>query len=616
MVFKYSFLLIALFSINAFSQNMVQELRNKIINEKNDSKRAILTSELAQINRFYDPQKSVKQVMEAISLVKKKGTTEEIAQVYLNSIKVFKKADSLHLMIKYADDALLLSNQSTNNLLKGNANQLKGFAELNLNNEQKAYNYFYKSLSFFEKANANAELAKTYYYLFGIFAEKGDLDKERIFALKSLELSQKCNNADLLCTSYQAMGTLYYDMYLNSKKSNHFKKAIHYFEKAEQIFTKRRNEIVTLNQYAIICLNIADIYLKDYQPQYKESIIKYSNLALQNAKEIKDFSVISNVYLIQSEMARKDGDTTLQEKLLHTAENEWKSMQFKDTYLLTSLYETLSHFYETHNNTSLALYYYKKFMDSYQNLNSTKEKSDLRLLEAKFESKKKEEQLRLLTQKNKLQQNLNYLSIAIALLLLVGLAFVNSTFRYKLKFEKQKLILLETQKEEAELVAKLKEEEKARIEAENKLIDAQKIQLQKKLITNALQIEHKNELLKDLGEKFDDIKYEGNTQFKLQNILRTEMKLDSDIEKLRKELQDINPIFINILNEYSQNKLTALDIKYCSAIHAQLDTKQIAALFNVEPESVRMSKYRIKQKLALRKDQDLADFLKFIQVEV
>lgn len=616
MVFKYSYLFIILFSINLQAQNMIQKLNEKIAVEKNEGKRAVLMSKWAELNRFYDPQKSVKKVIEAISLAKKYSKGDDLFQVYLNSIKVFKKADSLHLMIKYADEALVLANRSNDDLLKGNAHQLKGFAELNLGNEQNAVNYFYKSLFFFDKVNADAEQAKSYYYLFGVFAEKANLDKEKNYALKCLELSQKSNDADMLCTSYQAMGTLYYDLYKLSQKKHDFNTAIQFFEKAEQIFSKRNNEIVTLNQYGIICLNIADMYLKDYQPKFKDYIIKYSNLALQNAKQLKDFSVISNVYLIQSELARRDGNTALQEQLLLTAESEWNSLQFRDAYLMISLYETLSNFYESQNNTTQALLYFKKFMDSYKNLNSIKEKSELRLLEVKFDSKKKEERLRLLTQKNKLQQILNYLSIAIALLLLVGLTFLNSTFRYKLKFEKQKLIVLESQKEEAELLAKLKEEEKARIEAENKLIDAQKVQLQKKLITNALQIEHKNELLKDLGEKFDDIKYEGNTQFKLQNILRTEMKLDSDIEKLRKELQDINPIFINILNEYSQNKLTALDIKYCSAIHAQLDTKQIAALFNVEPESVRMSKYRIKQKLALRKDQDLADFLKFIQVEV
>lgn len=611
MLFKYSFIsiFIFLFSTNLFSQKKYYDLKNQISTEKNGGKRAILISKLAEMNRFYDPQKSVKQVLESIALAKSEGSNEDLAQVYLNSIKVFKKADSLSLMIKYADDALSISYQSTNNLLKGNAYQLKGFAELNLNNEQKAVDYFYKSLPFFEKMNAYAEQAKTYYYLFGIFAEKGDLDKERSYAMKCLQFSQKSNNADMLCTSYQAIGTLNYDLYISSKKSNYFEIAIQYFEKAEQIFSKRRNEMVTLNQYGIICLNIADLYLKNYRPKYRENIIKYSNLALKNGEKLNDFSVISNVYLIQSELARKDGNTVLQEKLLLTAEDKWKKLNIRDNYVLVSLYETLSGFYEEQNKTDKALVYYKKYIDSYQNLNSTKKKSDLQLLEAKFQSKKKEEQLRLLTQKNQLQLRLNYFSIAIALLLIFGLTFLNRSYTYKLKFEKQKSIVLETQKEEAELLAKLKVEEKSRIEAENKLIDAQKIQMQKELVANALQIEHKNELLKNLKEKFETEKFGDKTQLKLQSILKAEMKLDNDMTLLRTELQNVNPIFINKLKENSIQKLTNLDVKYCAAIYAQLSTKQIAMLFNVEPESVRMSKYRIKQKLGLEKDDDLEAFL-------
>lgn len=63
--------------------------------------------------------------------------------------------------------------------------------------------------------------------------------------------------------------------------------------------------------------------------------------------------------------------------------------------------------------------------------------------------------------------------------MIFGLTFLKQSYTYKLKFEKQKSIVLETQKEEAELLTKLKVEEKSRIEAENKVIDAQKMQMQK-----------------------------------------------------------------------------------------------------------------------------------------
>jgi DNA-binding CsgD family transcriptional regulator len=40
-----------------------------------------------------------------------------------------------------------------------------------------------------------------------------------------------------------------------------------------------------------------------------------------------------------------------------------------------------------------------------------------------------------------------------------------------------------------------------------------------------------------------------------------------------------------------------------------MDTKKIAGILHIEPKSVRMSRYRIKQKLGLGKEEDLNLFL-------
>ncbi|MBO6213438.1 MAG: hypothetical protein J6O47_11100 [Algoriella sp.] len=51
-----------------------------------------------------------------------------------------------------------------------------------------------------------------------------------------------------------------------------------------------------------------------------------------------------------------------------------------------------------------------------------------------------------------------------------------------------------------------------------------------------------------------------------------------------------------------------MDLKYCSYIYLGMDTKQIATILNVEPKSVRMTKYRLKQKFGLTKDDELNTF--------
>jgi DNA-binding CsgD family transcriptional regulator len=49
--------------------------------------------------------------------------------------------------------------------------------------------------------------------------------------------------------------------------------------------------------------------------------------------------------------------------------------------------------------------------------------------------------------------------------------------------------------------------------------------------------------------------------------------------------------------------------KYCAYIFMKRSPKDIATLLNVEPKSIRMSKYRLKQKLGLGKDDDLEDYI-------
>ena len=46
----------------------------------------------------------------------------------------------------------------------------------------------------------------------------------------------------------------------------------------------------------------------------------------------------------------------------------------------------------------------------------------------------------------------------------------------------------------------------------------------------------------------------------------------------------------------SDNKLTPLDLRYCAYIHLKLSIKEFVMIFNVEPKSIRMTKYRIKTK--------------------
>ena len=159
---------------------------------------------------------------------------------------------------------------------------------------------------------------------------------------------------------------------------------------------------------------------------------------------------------------------------------------------------------------------------------------------------------------------------------------------------------LNSEKHEAHLKLQLQDEEQARILAEQELLTLQQQKLQDEVLASQLHLEHKNQVLQTLKDKISTDK-----PVNLKQILREESLLDNNFEKTQFIIQETHPNFFKNLSDHAKQKLTPLDLKYCSYIYLGMDTKQIAHLLNIEPKSVRMTKYRLKQKFGLTKDEDL-----------
>ncbi len=56
-------------------------------------------------------------------------------------------------------------------------------------------------------------------------------------------------------------------------------------------------------------------------------------------------------------------------------------------------------------------------------------------------------------------------------------------------------------------------------------------------------------------------------------------------------------------------ELTQNDLRLCSYIKMRLPNKEVARMLNVDTASIHMSHYRIKKKMKLEKETDLAGFI-------
>jgi DNA-binding CsgD family transcriptional regulator len=79
-------------------------------------------------------------------------------------------------------------------------------------------------------------------------------------------------------------------------------------------------------------------------------------------------------------------------------------------------------------------------------------------------------------------------------------------------------------------------------------------------------------------------------------------------EEFEKWFTKIHSGFIESLRSKHSN-LSITEIKVCALLRLNMNSKEIASLMNIQPESVSMSRYRIRKKLALPRKQNLNEYL-------
>jgi len=92
------------------------------------------------------------------------------------------------------------------------------------------------------------------------------------------------------------------------------------------------------------------------------------------------------------------------------------------------------------------------------------------------------------------------------------------------------------------------------------------------------------------------------------NILKRNIKEETDWTLFEEYFNKANPLFLSALKNKFPS-LTAHDVRLMSLVRLNLNSTEIAVLFNIAPESVRKSRYRLAKKLGLEGEKDLYPYL-------
>lgn len=260
---------------------------------------------------------------------------------------------------------------------------------------------------------------------------------------------------------------------------------------------------------------------------------------------------------------------------------------------LSICYTKLNNFNKALVNKELELAYFKKFKRK-ENIQTI---SNLQLQNEINENKNN------LLSKGKLiekEKRISMLLIIIIILLFITIYVVVKLFQKRHNF-------LVNKSEQIELNA-----------AEQKVIFTEKLNHKDhELETFALHIVHKNEFLEEVQKEIkflkklpvDQLNHQlSSLLYKLTRISKKEVELKQFLNRV----EEVNSNFYFLLNEKFPS-LTSKEKKLCALIKLNLSSKDISLLTNVSIGAVTMARYRLRTKIFIEKDENLAEFLQNIR---
>lgn len=577
-----------------------------------ESTQAVL-KQIEQLQLQHKVQEAIHALEEA---VRSTESPDDLAYLYAHQSGLYASTDSLLIGKKLLDLSLENAGKSNRNTSKAVAYRAKAYFNNVLNLPDSVVKDALTGLKYLE-GNDEDVVTKYYlnYLLYGVYSGWSDEEKMEKYIRICADYAVLANNVSLQANVNNGISSMYLARYRKTHRRDLRDSAFLYLNKAFAL-QQENPQKVSGNTFVITCVNLANYYLEvavgDVATRKQKAFV-YLELAGESLRrKAASADKWINVFGIKSGFANMEGNVSLAEQYLLQGLNQLTDEDgnhFKLEYLVN---KELSGISQKKNDLKAALTYQqkaeellRKSFDEQQLLNAQK-------LEIQYETERKDQQLKLLNERAEFRKRQNYLYGGIAIALLFGLVFMFSSYRFRLRYSIEREKKLQQEKDEAErtlaIQIRLEKEEQARLKAEQELLDLKRQQLEKEALTNSLIIERKNDTLKQIQDQIR----EGDAST-IQKLLKEEMLLRADFDDIKMQIQDLHPNFFNRLSEKALQKLTPLDLRYCAYLHLKMTTKQIAQVLHVAPQSVRMFKYRLKQKFGLDKDSDLEAFLQQIR---
>jgi tetratricopeptide (TPR) repeat protein len=456
---------------------------------------------------------------------------------------------------------------------------------------ERSVDYYIQSLQLFERLNQPRDVAISCNNLGITFAKLEDNTKALAYFNRALPIYEKLNNKLSLVNTYNNIGNLHQDDKQYATAEQLFRRCIHLAE--DPALSLYHTDLLS-GFYQ----NLGNNYYK--QRKYRTALVYYDS-ALRLEYKLNDKPNIAGT-LINKAYCYKDLNEAA--KAIPVLSEAASLIQvLKNQPLKAEWLGIYADVYEKQGDYKKALEYTKQHVSLRDSLFDQTKNQQIQELQIRYETEKKEEQIKLLTEQGDLKTRLNYASLGIiaAIVLLLGLLHNRYQLRGRLFTQREKLLTEKTQRSIAE--TKLAAEESRRMQAE---LDYK----QRELTSATVYLCEKNEWLTAVKSQLRQSNGQ-LTDEKLRQLTKSidqNIELDTNWNRFKLHFDRVHPnFFATLQTQFSQ--LSPNELKHCAYVRINLSIKEVATLMNITPKGVKMARYRIKKRLHLLPDDDLYVYL-------
>jgi tetratricopeptide (TPR) repeat protein/DNA-binding CsgD family transcriptional regulator len=466
-----------------------------------------------------------------------------------------------------------------------------------LDNWEKAARYYLLALRNFESAGNQIRVGYAYGSLANVFIRQNEFAKATGYAEKSVSLLHRVGNAEQLSVAYSQLAAATMGMGDAKKAIRHQQKAVGYFREIHDSY----NEATALN-------NLAEYYGNDGRNDKAVELVQKA-IALEKGfgsskphRLIPKYLNLGSLYIKTGRYA--EAETVLKRGVALARETRSSLRQMEG-------YEFLAKLYVAQDRPDQAAELYPKVLSLKDSVFRDNKIREILNLNIQYETEKKEQEIANLQQQSRKQAVINWILAGFGLAALgAGVFFVRAFYLQKRlnqierRLTEQEKVIARQKNRELETEKQLETEKNLRLQAE--------METKQREVTAAMMfIQQKNELLKNLQQKLQNLAAVSENKDSIRQInsyIRQNMSFDNDWGKIKLHFEGVHPDFFQKLKA-SFPMLSDLELRQCAYIKMKFSSKEIANLLSIDSNSVKVSRHRMKKKMNLNAETDLVGFI-------